>query len=139
MQKRNGGNNRKRNGKRNGGNNGENNRERNVGKKCRVSHTHRLHYYIYVNKRGKQKNYTNYTQNPTQTLHLSDFPHVAKCIVCASNYTQTIHKPYTATIHNHQTTTIRKTKNYTNALKPYTKPYILFRTRSARNVQNLNE
>ena len=78
--KRNGGNNRKRNGKRNGG------------KKCRVSHTHRLHYYIYVNKRGKQKNYTNYTQTPTQTLHLSDFPHVAKCIVCASNYTQTIHK-----------------------------------------------
>ena len=32
---------------------------------------------------------------------------------------------------------VSKTKNYTNALKPYTKPYILFRTRSARNVQNL--
>ena len=62
--KRNGGNNRKRNGGNNGGNNGERNGE----KKCRVSHTHRLHYYIYVNKRRKQKLYKLYTipyTNPT--------------------------------------------------------------------------
>ena len=54
--------------KRNGGNNGENNGERNGEKKCWVSHTHRLHYYIYVNKRGKQKLYKLYTKpytNPT--------------------------------------------------------------------------
>ena len=62
--KRNGGNNRKRNGGNNGGNNGERNGE----KKCRVSHAHRLHYYIYVNKRGKQKT--------IQTIH------------------KTLHKPY---------------------------------------------
>ena len=50
---------------------------------------------IYIRiKKGKQKNYTNYTQNPTQTLHLTDFPSVTKCIVCAANYTQTIHKLY---------------------------------------------
>ena len=48
----------------NGGNNG--------GKKCRVSHTHRLHYYIYVNKRGKQKT--------IQTIH------------------KTLHKPYISLI-----------------------------------------
>ena len=44
--------------------------------------------------KGKQKNYTNYTQTLHSTLHSTDFPRVAKCIVCASNYTQTIHKPY---------------------------------------------
>ena len=32
--------------------------------------------------------------NPTQTLHFSDFPFVTECIVCASNYTQTLHKLY---------------------------------------------
>ena len=48
----------------NGGNNGE--------KKCRVSHAHRLHYYIYVNKRGKQKT--------IQTIH------------------KTLHKPYISLI-----------------------------------------
>ena len=72
MQKRNGGN----NGENNGGNNGENHRERNGGhnggKKYRVSHTHRLHYYIYVNKRGKQKT--------IQTIH------------------KTLHKPYISLI-----------------------------------------
>ena len=48
---------------------------------------------IYIRiKKEKQKNYTNYTLNPTQTLHSSDFPLVTQCIVCASNYTQTIHK-----------------------------------------------
>ena len=53
---------------------------------------------IYIRiKKGKQKNYTNYTLNPTQTLHSSDFPSVTKCIVCAANYTQTIHKLYIAT------------------------------------------
>ena len=56
----------------------------------------RLHYYI-RQKKGKQKNYTNYTQNPTRTLYLADFPRFTVCIVCASNYTQTIHKPYIAT------------------------------------------
>ena len=50
---------------------------------------------IYIRiKKEKQKNYTNYTLNPTQTLHSSDFPCVTKCIVCAANYTQTIHKLY---------------------------------------------
>ena len=50
---------------------------------------------IYIRiKKGKQKNYTNYTLNPTQTLHSSDFPCVTECIVCAANYTQTIHKLY---------------------------------------------
>ena len=50
--------------RKNGGNNGE--------KKCRVSHAHRLHYYIYVNKRGKQKT--------IQTIH------------------KTLHKPYISLI-----------------------------------------
>ena len=50
---------------------------------------------IYIRiKKGKQKNYTNYTLNPSQTLHSSDFPCVTECIVCAANYTQTIHKLY---------------------------------------------
>ena len=54
-----------------------------------------LTHNIYIRiKKGEQKNYTNYTLSPTQTLHSSDFPCVAKCIVCAANYTQTIHKPY---------------------------------------------
>ena len=53
----------------------------------------RLHYYIRL-KKGKQKNHTNYTQNPTRTLHLADYPRFTMCIVCVSNYTQTIHKPY---------------------------------------------
>ena len=48
---------------------------------------------IYVNKRGNKKLYKLYT-NPTQTLHFSDYKHAALCIVCVSNYTQTIHKPY---------------------------------------------
>ena len=43
---------------------------------------------------GKQKKLYKLYTNPTQTLHSSDFPHVTKCIVCASNYTQTIHKLY---------------------------------------------
>ena len=54
-----------------------------------------LTHNIYIRiKKGKQKNYTNYTLNPTQTLHFSDFPCVTECIVCAPNYTQTIHKLY---------------------------------------------
>ncbi len=36
--------------------------------------------YIRI-KKGKQKNYTNYTLNPTQTLHSSDFLCVTECIV----------------------------------------------------------
>ena len=40
----------------------------------------RLHYYI-RQKKGKQKNYTNYTQNPTQTLHFADIPCFTMCIV----------------------------------------------------------
>ena len=47
-------------------------RRKNGGKKCRVSHAHRLHYYIYVNKRGKQKT--------IQTIH------------------KTLHKPYISLI-----------------------------------------
>ena len=46
--------------------------------------------YIRI-KKGKQKNSANYTQTLHSTLHSIDFPRVAKCIVCASNYTQTIH------------------------------------------------
>ena len=53
----------------------------------------RLHYYI-RQKKEKQNNHTNYTQNPTQTLHFADIPRFTMCIVCALNYTQTIHKPY---------------------------------------------
>ena len=40
----------------------------------------RLHYYI-RNKKGKQKNYTNYTQTLYLTLHSADLPRVTKCIV----------------------------------------------------------
>ena len=43
------------------------------------------------------------------TLHSADFPRVAKCIVCASNYTQTIHKLYI--------------KPYIEAFKPYTEAF----------------
>ena len=50
-------------------------------------------HYTIRKLKGKEKNYTNYTQIATQTLHLSDFPRVTKCKVCASNYAQTIHKP----------------------------------------------
>ena len=50
-------------------------------------------HYTIRKLKGKENNYTNYTQIATQTLHLSDFPCVTKCIVCAENYTQTIHKP----------------------------------------------
>ena len=52
---------------------------------------------LYTLEKGKTKNYTNYTQNPTQTLHFADIPRFTMCIVCALNYTQTIHKPYIAT------------------------------------------
>ena len=50
--------------------------------------------YTIRKKRGKQKNSANYTQTRHPTLHSADFPCVTKCIVCAENYTQTIHKPY---------------------------------------------
>ena len=50
--------------------------------------------YTIRKKRGKQKNSANYTQTRHPTLHSADFPRVTKCIVCAENYTQTIHKPY---------------------------------------------
>ena len=49
--------------------------------------------YTIRKKRGKQKNSANYTQTRHPTLHSADFPCVTKCIVCAENYTQTIHKP----------------------------------------------
>ena len=52
---------------------------------------------LYTQEKAKTKNHTNYTQNPTRTLHLADSPRFTACIVCASNYTQTIHKPYIAT------------------------------------------
>ena len=51
--------------------------------------------YTIRKKRGKQKNSANYTQTRHPTLHSADFPRVTKCIVCAENYTQTIHKLYT--------------------------------------------
>ena len=66
--------------------------------------------------KGKQKNYTNYTQTLHLTLHPSDSPCVAKCIVCASNYTQTIHKTQHWTQHG------ERPKPYTTASKPYTEP-----------------
>ena len=72
--------------------------------------------------KGKQKNYTNYTQTLHSTLHSTDFPRVAKCIVCASNYTQTIHKPYiepyTASVSN---PALRRFKPYT---EPSTEPHV---------------
>ena len=37
--------------------------------------------YIYVNKRGNKKNYTNYTQTLHFALYLVDFPNVERCIV----------------------------------------------------------
>ena len=55
--------------------------------------------YTIRKKRGKQKNSANYTQTRHSTLHSADFPRVTKCIVCAENYTQTIHKPYIETLH----------------------------------------
>ena len=45
----------------------------------------------YTQIKGSQKNYTNYTRTLHSALHCADSPSVAKCIVCASNYTQTIH------------------------------------------------
>ena len=65
-------------------------------------------------------------QNPAQTihktlhstLHFADSSLVAKCRVCASNYTRTIHKLYIEafkTLHN----TVRKPYIAT-ACKPYT-------------------
>ena len=44
--------------------------------------------------KGKEKNSANYTQTLHSALYLFDSPRVAKCIVCALNYTQTIHKLY---------------------------------------------
>ena len=49
--------------------------------------------YIYHITRAR-KNYANYTQTLHFALYSVDFPRVAKCIVCAPNYTQTIHKLY---------------------------------------------
>ena len=51
--------------------------------------------FLYVNKRGKQKNSANYTQTLHSALYRADSPRVTKCIVCGANYTQTIHKLYT--------------------------------------------
>ena len=51
-------------------------------------------------------------------MHSSDFPYVTKCIVCAPNYTQTIHKLYT----NY---TLKRSKPYTKGGgKPYTERYM---------------
>ena len=55
--------------------------------------------YTIRKKGGKQKNSANYTQTRHPTLHSADFPRVTKCIVCAENYTQTIHKPDIETLH----------------------------------------
>ena len=45
-------------------------------------------------------------------MHSTDFPRVAKCIVCASNYTQTIHKPY---IEAFKTLHSERSQNYTRS------------------------
>ena len=77
---------------------------------------------LYTNKRGKEKNYTNYTQTLHLTLHSADLPRVTKCIVCASNYTPTIHKTQHWTQHNGvQNSTLRRSKTYT---EPSTEPYV---------------
>ena len=51
-----------------------------------------------------RKNYANYTQTLHLTLHFADSLRLTKCRVCASNPTQTLHKPctklYTATLHS---------------------------------------
>ena len=79
--------------------------------------------YTIRNKKGKTKNYTNYTQTLHLTLHFSDFPCVAKCIVCASNYTQTIHKTLHWSVQNPtRKVKVNPTQNATwRRSKPYTK------------------
>ena len=62
--------------------------------------------------KGKQKNYTNYTHPLHLTLHSADFPRFKTCIVCASNYTQTIHKPY---IEAFKTLHSERSQNYTRS------------------------
>ena len=64
--------------------------------------------------KGKEINYTNYTQTLHLTLHYTDLPRVTKCIVCASNYTQTIHKLY---IEAFKTLHSERSKPYTEAFK----------------------
>ena len=64
----------------------------------------------------RRKLYTNYTQTLHSTLHRSDSPLVAKCIVCASNYTQTIHKLYIKPyIEAFQTLHCERSQNYTRS------------------------
>ena len=76
-------------------------------------------------------------------MHRADSPLVAECIVCASNYTQTIHKlyielyiePYTASVQN---PTQRAFKPYTASVRKTIheaehKPYILFLNTSLAN------
>ena len=76
-------------------------------------------------------------------MHLTDSPSVAKCIVRAPNYTQTIHKLYIEafqTLHSERSKPTQRefAKLYMRHSKPYTtsvretiheaehKPYILF-------------
>ena len=66
----------------------------------------------YTLEKGKTKNSANYTQNPTQTLHFADIPCFTMCMVCASNYTQTIHKPY---IEAFKTLHSERSQNYTRS------------------------
>ena len=66
------------------------------------------------------------------------------CFKLYTNYTQTLHWNYTQNLTLQLHTTIKpqlyaKQKTTPTRSKSYTKPYILFRTRSARNVQKLNE
>ena len=49
-------------------------------------------HYTIRKLKGEQKNSANYTQTLHDFLYSSDYSCVTKCIVCASNYTQTIHK-----------------------------------------------
>ena len=48
-------------------------------------------HYTIRKLKGKQKNSANYTQTLHSPLYSSDSSRVTKCIVCVSNYTQTIH------------------------------------------------
>ena len=77
-----------------------------------------------------RNNYANYTQTLHLTLHLSDLPCVAKCIVYALNYTQTIHKLYIETFQTLH-------KNYTR--KPTPQLYILFFEHESKESSGWNK
>ena len=80
---------------------------------------------LYTNKRGKEKTIQTIHKTLHSALHSVDFPHVAKCRVCASNPAQTIHKTLHRTLHNGvQNSTLRRSKTYTEAS---TEPHVEIR------------